>query len=56
MGMTPLSWQDIHAFCSLFGYRFSQTELTVLRLIDSAYFTAQSDEKERQDKTKDGKK
>lgn len=56
MGMTPLSWQDIHAYCVLFGYRFSRTELAILRLIDAAYFEVQAEERDRQDTARDARK
>ena len=51
-GPSPFTWLDIHAYSSVTGVRFNRRDLTLLRIIDAAYFTAQAEEKERQDKAK----
>lgn len=52
MGLGPLSWQDMHAFCQMTGERLSEGELEAVRVIDAEFFASQSAAEERRAKAK----
>ena len=52
MGLGPLSWQDIDAFCRVTGERLSPGELEAVRVIDGEFFASQSAAEERRSKAK----
>lgn len=52
MGLGPLSWLDIDAFCRVTGERLSPGELEAVRVIDAEFFASQAAAEERRSKAK----
>lgn len=43
MGASTLSWQDIHAYCSLKGLHFSDEEFSVINALEATYMDCVND-------------
>ena len=56
MGLTPLSWQDIHAFCTVTGEPLSRDDVRIIRLIEAAFFASREAAEERLAKSADRKR
>ncbi len=49
MGVTPLSWVDLDAWCHMRGEELSYTQLELIRTIDNAYVKSANEKKEQED-------
>jgi hypothetical protein len=47
LGLGPLSWQDIHAFCQITNERLSADQLEAIRVIDAEFFASQAAAEDR---------
>lgn len=48
-----MSWLDIEAWSRLFSVKLTPYDVTIIRVIDTAWFMAQATERDRQGKAKD---
>jgi hypothetical protein len=54
-GLTPLSWQDMSAFCFVTGEALSRNDVRIIRLIEAEFFASREAAEERRQKSAERK-